>query len=103
MLLDDAAAEREAEAGAAEGAGVGGVALLESVEDSLELFGGDAAALIFNAECNLGHRRMGWAARRMVVSDLRKLDGVFDQFVEHLQDALLVGQDLARVQLRRGG
>ena len=46
VLGDDAAADGEAEAGAAHGAGVGGVALLEAVEDVFELVGGDAAALV---------------------------------------------------------
>ena len=35
----------------------------------------------------------GWAARRMVVSERGELDGVGDQFAEHLEDALLVGKD----------
>ncbi len=46
VLGDDAATDGEAEAGAAHGAGVGGVALLEAVEDVLELVCGDAAALV---------------------------------------------------------
>ena len=54
VLLDDAAAEREAEAGAAEGAGVGGVALLEALEDAFQFFRGDAAALILDAKADFG-------------------------------------------------
>ena len=46
VLRDDAAADGEAEAGAAHGAGVGGVDLLEAVEDLLQLVFGDAAALV---------------------------------------------------------
>jgi hypothetical protein len=53
MLFYYAAAEGEAEAGAAKGAGVGGVALLEAVEDALELFSRDAAALVFDNEADL--------------------------------------------------
>src|ERR1700761_4643147 len=48
VLFDDALADSEAEAGAPEGAGVGGVALLEDFEDHVELFLGDAAALVFD-------------------------------------------------------
>src|SRR5712675_472292 len=48
VLLDDAAADGEAEAGAALLAGVGGLDLLEAVEDAVELVGGDAAAFVDN-------------------------------------------------------
>jgi hypothetical protein len=47
VLLDDAAADGQAQAGAAHGSGVGGVALLEAVKDVFELVGGDSAALVF--------------------------------------------------------
>ena len=50
MLLDDGAADGEAEAGAALLAGVGGFDLLEAVEDGVELVGGDAAALVGDFE-----------------------------------------------------
>ena len=50
VLLDDAAAKRQAQAGSAQCAGVGGVALLEAFEDTVEFFGSNAAALIFNGE-----------------------------------------------------
>ena len=46
VLIDDAAADGEAQAGAAEGAGVGGVALLEALEDVFEFVGGDALTLV---------------------------------------------------------
>ncbi len=46
MLLDDAAADGEAEAGAALLAGVGGLDLLEAVEDAVELIAGNAAAFV---------------------------------------------------------
>jgi len=39
MLFDDAAAEGQAQAGAAQGAGVRGVALLEAVEDAFQFSG----------------------------------------------------------------
>jgi hypothetical protein len=46
VLGDDAATDGEAESGAADGAGVGGVALLEAVEDVFELVGGNATTLV---------------------------------------------------------
>src|SRR5882757_5495189 len=50
VLLDDAAADGEAEAGAAFLAGVGGLDLLEAIEDAVELVGGDAAAFVDDFE-----------------------------------------------------
>jgi len=50
VLGDDAAADGQAEAGAAHDAGVGGVDLLEAFEDLLELVGGDAAALVLDLD-----------------------------------------------------
>ena len=50
MLLDDAAADGESEAGAALLAGVGGFDLLEAIEDGVELVGGDAAAFVGDLE-----------------------------------------------------
>src|ERR1039457_3462416 len=52
VLLDDAAAEGQAQAGAAESAGVGGVTLLEAVEDAIELLGRDALALVLDDEAD---------------------------------------------------
>ena len=46
VVVDDAATYREAETGAALGSGVGGVALVEAVEDVLDLVSGDAGALV---------------------------------------------------------
>ncbi len=60
VLGDDAAADGEAEAGAAHGAGVGGVALLEAVEDVFELVGGDSAALVFDFDEGFVVRRGCW-------------------------------------------
>lgn len=50
VLLDDAAGEGETQAGTAQGAGIGGVSLVEALEDFFQLFRGDAAALIFDDE-----------------------------------------------------
>ena len=52
VLGDDGAADGEAEAGAAHGAGVGGVDLVEALEDGFEFVFGDAAALV--ADLDLG-------------------------------------------------
>ena len=102
MLLDDAAAEGEAEAGAAESARIGGVSLLETLEDVLKFFGGDAASLIFDDEADLAESEgvaggVGGGCRLRCQADCfslrRKLDGVGYQFVEHLQDAVFIGKD----------
>ena len=50
MLLDDAAADGQTEAGAALLACVGVLDLLEAVEDGVELIGGDAAAFVGDLE-----------------------------------------------------
>src|SRR6202034_1308751 len=50
VLLNDAAADGEAETGAAFLPGVGGFDLLETVEDGVELVGGDAAAFVDDFE-----------------------------------------------------
>ena len=50
VLGDNAAADGEAETGAAHGARVGRVDLLETFEDVFELVGGDAAALVGDGE-----------------------------------------------------
>ena len=50
VLLDDAAADGKAEAGAAFLAGVGGFDLLEAIEDAVEFVGGDAAAFVDDFE-----------------------------------------------------
>lgn len=53
VLGDDAAADGEAEAGSAHGSGVGGVDLLEALEDMFEFVLRDAAALILDLEDGL--------------------------------------------------
>lgn len=52
VLFDDAAAEGQAQAGAAQCTGIGGVALLEAVEDAFQFFRSDAAALVFDDEAD---------------------------------------------------
>ncbi len=96
VLVDDAATDGEAEAGAAQGAGVGGVALLEAVEDVFELVGGDAAALV--ADLDEGFAVVEIAGGEVdLAAGGRELDGVRDEVVERLQDAVGVGPDVDAV------
>ncbi len=75
MLLDDSFADGEAEAGAAEGAGVRRVALLEDLEDHVEFFRGNAAALVFYRD---GDLMVAGVMRGQLDNRLgrRELDGV---------------------------
>ena len=93
VLGDDGAADGEAEAGAAHGAGVGGVDLLEALEDGFELVFGDAAALIADLDVALRWRR---AARAEVdlAAGRGELDGVGDEVGEGLEDAVGIGPDV---------
>jgi len=59
VLDDDAAADGEAEAGAAHGAGVGGVDLLEAFEDHVFFVLGDAAAFVADAQADEAFFRGG--------------------------------------------
>ena len=86
VLLDDAAADGEAEAGAALLAGIGGLNLLESVEDGVELIGGDAAALVGDFEQDGVCGGFGMDADGGV--GRRKLDRVREQVSEDLEDAV---------------
>ncbi len=86
VLLDDAAADGEAEAGAALLAGVGGLNLLEAVEDGVELFVGDAAAFVGDLEENgvgggFGEDADGGGGGG-------ELDGVGEEIGEDLEDAV---------------
>ena len=86
MLLDDAAADGEAEAGAALLAGVGGFDLLEAVEDAVELVGGDAAAFVDDLEEDgVGG---GFGVDADGGGDGRELDGVGEEVGEDLEDAV---------------
>ena len=86
VLLDDAAADREAEAGAALLAGVGGFDLLEAVEDAVELVGGDAAAFVDDfQEDGVGG---GFGVDANGGGDRRELDRVGEQVGEDLKDAV---------------
>ncbi len=86
MLLDDAAADGEAETGAALLAGVGGFDLLEAVEDAVELVGGDAAAFVDDFEENGVGGGLGVDADGGRYGG--ELDGVGEKVGEDLQDAV---------------
>src|SRR5271170_1994547 len=86
VLLNDAAADGEAEAGSAFLACVGGFDLLEAVEDGVELVGGDAAAFVDDFEedrvgCGLGGDANGGG-------DGGELDRVREEIGEDLENAV---------------
>ena len=87
------AADRQAQAGAALLAGVGGVDLLEALEDALELVGRDAATLVAHPEQHVAVGAAG--VRDDHVPTLGELDGVAEQVGERLHDPVLVGEHLA--------
>ncbi len=86
VLLDDAAADGQAEAGAAFLAGVGGFYLLEAVEDAVEFVCGDAAAFVDDLE----HDGVGGGVG--VDADGGggggELDGVGEEVGQDLEDAV---------------
>ncbi len=86
VLLDDAAADSEAQACAAFLAGVGGLYLLEAVEDAVEFVSGDAAAFVDDLE----HDGVGGGVG--VDADGggcgRELDGVGEEVGQDLEDAV---------------
>ena len=93
MLGDDGAADGEAEAGAAHGAGVGRVDLVEAFEDAFELVFGDAAALV--ADLEFGLVAVDAACAQVDLGIGRgELDGVGDEVGEGLEDAVGVGPDI---------
>src|ERR1035438_2298479 len=95
VLLDNPAAQGEAQAGTAKGAGVGGVALLEAVEDVFQLLWVDAAAPVFDDETDFVFaERMRGQPDRCLRG--RELEGVGQKLMEYLQDTLFVGQDRCR-------
>ena len=86
VLLDDAAADGEAQAGAAFLAGVGGLDLLEAVEDGVELVGGDAAAFVDDLEEDgVGG---GFGVDTNSGGGGGELDGVGEEIGEDLEDAV---------------
>ena len=95
MLLDDAAADGEAEAGAALLPGVGGFDLVEAVEDGVELIGGDAATLVGDLEQD------GVGGDLDVDADggggRGEFDGVREEVGEDLEDAVGVSIEVEGV------
>ena len=92
VVVDDAATYCEAETRAALGSGVGGVALVEAVEDVLDLVGGDAGALVADFdECFVAVEVAGTEVN--LAANWGELDGVGDEVAEGLKDAVRVGPD----------
>src|SRR5947209_7842789 len=84
VLLHDGAADGKAEASASHGAGVGGVDLVEALEDGFELVLGDAAALI--ADLDFGRVAVDLARAEVDLgSGGGELDGVGDEVGEGLE------------------
>ena len=92
VLVDDGAADGEAEAGAAHGAGVGGVDLLEALEDVFELVFGDAATEVLDFDDGFDVVD-GAGAELDLAAGGGELDGVGDEVGEGLEDAVGVGPD----------
>ena len=86
VLLDDTAADGKTEAGSAFLAGVGGLDLLEAVEDGVELVGGDAAAFVDDFEEDGVGGGLGVDADRGGYGG--ELDGVGEEVGEDLKDAV---------------
>ncbi len=60
VLLHNAAAQCQAQAGSAESARIGSITLLEAIEDALKLVLRNAATLVFNDEADFAKRRCTW-------------------------------------------
>ncbi len=89
VLLNDGSADGKAETGAALLASVGGLNLLETIEDVVELVSGDTAALVGDAKEDGVRGGLGLNANRGGAG--RKLDCIGEQVGEDLQDAIGVG------------
>ena len=93
MLLHNTSAQREPEARPTQSARVGSIALLESIEDPLQLLLRDAAPLVLDAERHLPFaRRLSRQPDRRVRE--RKFQRVNHKLVQHLQNTLFIGIDL---------
>ena len=87
VVGDDTATDGEAEASAAFGSGVGGVALVETVEDVFDLVGGNAWALV--ADFKEGLIAVEVAGREVDLAACGgELDGVGDEVAESLKDSV---------------
>ena len=87
VVCDDAATDGEAEAGAALGSGVRGVALVEAVEDVFDFVGGDAWALV--ADFDEGFVAVEVAGGEVdLAAGRREFYGVGDEVAEGLKDAV---------------
>ena len=95
MLLHDTAAKCETEAGASQGASVRCVSLLEAIKNVFQLFGGDAMSLVFDLETDLVLTLMPCAQANECIGQ-REFDRVRYQLVEHLENAIFIGEHVSR-------
>ena len=93
MRGDDAAADGEAEAGAALVARIGRVDLLEALEDAVELVGRNAAPLILDDEGEHVAAR-ATAAEPHCLPAGGELHGVAEQIRQRLDDAVVIAPEL---------
>ena len=89
MLLDDAAANSQAQSGASLITRVGGVNLLKPLEDSLELFGRNTPSMVLYLEQELVSLTLG--AQPHGLTPRGKLDGIREQVGKSLDHAVRVG------------
>jgi len=101
VLLDDGAADGEAEAGSAFLASVGGLDLLEAIEDGVEFVGGDAAAFVADFEQDGIGGGLGLDADGGGGGG--ELDGVGEEVGEDLEDAIAVAVEVEGVGAGAGG
>ena len=95
VLLDNAAADRQPQPGAALLAGIRGLDLLESPEYGLQFVRRDPASAIHYFHQHRIH--VGIDMNRDRCAGRRKLDGVREQVCDHLQDAVRVGVEVDRL------
>ena len=94
VALDDAARDGEAETGAADLARVRRLDLLELVEDALAIVGGDGDAVVPDRQPDEAARHLGAEDVDLDAPALgRELDGVGQQVVDDLREAIGVGDD----------
>src|SRR4051794_37036976 len=89
MRLDNMFDNGEAEAGAALLAGTAAVHPVEAFEDAFEAVGGNARALIDDADFYLLILLVGGNGHEVVAV----FDGIFDQVEQNLTKALLIRED----------
>ena len=92
MRLHDVLGDSEAETGAARLAGAGFVDPVETLEDAVEVLGGDSRPEVPHGELD-ANRRARARRRRTRLPCFAILHGVFDEVAEDLDDGVGVGED----------